>query len=120
MLTQKQSDLLRFIKAHTEAHGISPSFSEMCEGVGLKSKSGIHRLLTLLEERGFIVKPNHKARALSVVEQTPENVSLQLENRLLKKEVADLRGRLTAAYSDVYALQRVIARYGIPQIARVA
>jgi repressor LexA len=54
MLTRKQHELLLFINSHLQAHGVSPSFDEMKEALGLKSKSGIHRLITGLEERGFL------------------------------------------------------------------
>jgi repressor LexA len=67
MLTRKQQELLLFINARLEANGISPSFDEMKEALDLKSKSGIHRLITALEERGFIRRLAHRARALEVV-----------------------------------------------------
>lgn len=67
MLTAKQHQLLRFIHERLEASGISPSFDEMKEALGLKSKSGIHRLITALEERGFIRRLPNKARALEVL-----------------------------------------------------
>jgi len=71
MLTKKQHQLLIFIKDRVEATGISPSFEEMKEALDLKSKSGIHRLITALEERGFIRRLPHRARALEVL-RTPE------------------------------------------------
>ena len=67
MLTRKQHELLLFINARLKASGISPSFDEMKEALDLKSKSGIHRLITALEERGFIRRLAHRARALEVV-----------------------------------------------------
>ncbi|MBL6598725.1 MAG: transcriptional repressor LexA [Alphaproteobacteria bacterium] len=67
MLTRKQHELLLFINARLEDTGISPSFDEMKEALDLKSKSGIHRLITALEERGFIRRLAHRARALEVV-----------------------------------------------------
>ncbi len=67
MLTRKQHELLLFINARLEESGISPSFDEMKEALDLKSKSGIHRLITALEERGFIRRLAHRARALEVV-----------------------------------------------------
>ena len=72
MLTRKQYELLVFIHKHLNEHGISPSFDEMKAALGLKSKSGIHRLITGLEERGFIHRLPHRARALEVV-RLPEN-----------------------------------------------
>jgi repressor LexA len=67
MLTRKQHDLLMFINGRLAETGVSPSFDEMKEALGLKSKSGIHRLITGLEERGFIKRLAHRARALEVV-----------------------------------------------------
>jgi repressor LexA len=67
MLTRKQSELLLFINGRIKEAGISPSFDEMKEALGLKSKSGIHRLITGLEERGFIRRLPHRARALEVL-----------------------------------------------------
>ena len=67
MLTRKQHELLSFIHQRLEETGISPSFEEMKEALNLKSKSGIHRLITALEERGFIRRLPHRARALEVL-----------------------------------------------------
>ncbi len=67
MLTSKQQELLRFIQDRLEAGGVSPSFEEMKEALDLKSKSGIHRLISALEERGFIRRLPNRARALEVL-----------------------------------------------------
>ena len=67
MLTAKQHELLHFIQQKLDASGISPSFEEMKEALGLKSKSGIHRLISALEERGFLRRLPNRARALEVV-----------------------------------------------------
>jgi repressor LexA len=67
MLTRKQHELLMFIDQHLKATGFSPSFEEMKVALDLKSKSGIHRLISALEERGFLVRRHHRARALDVV-----------------------------------------------------
>jgi repressor LexA len=74
MLTRKQYDLLMFIHSRTLRDGVSPSFDEMKEALDLRSKSGIHRLITALEERGFIRRLAHRARAIEVV-KLPENVA---------------------------------------------
>lgn len=66
MLTAKQQELLIFIQQRLDASGISPSFEEMKEALGLKSKSGIHRLISALEERGFLHRLPNRARALEV------------------------------------------------------
>lgn len=73
MLTKKQYELLMLIDRRLKTTGIPPSFEEMKEAVGLKSKSGIHRLITGLQERGFIRRMPNKARALEVL-QLPANV----------------------------------------------
>ena len=67
MLTRKQHELLMFIDKHLRETGFSPSFEEMKEALNLKSKSGIHRLITALEERGFLKRRAHRARALEVM-----------------------------------------------------
>ncbi|HVR89605.1 MAG TPA: transcriptional repressor LexA [Novosphingobium sp.] len=74
MLTRKQHELIRFIQARLEETGISPSFEEMKEALDLKSKSGVHRLISALEERGFIRRLPNRARALEVLKQ-PEDVT---------------------------------------------
>jgi repressor LexA len=66
MLTRKQHELLMFIDGHLKSTGFSPSFEEMKDALGLKSKSGIHRLISALEERGFLRRRHHRARALEV------------------------------------------------------
>ncbi|MCA8879776.1 MAG: transcriptional repressor LexA [Rhodobacteraceae bacterium] len=66
MLTKKQLDLLEFIHVRMQRDGVPPSFDEMKEALDLRSKSGIHRLITALEERGFIRRLAHKARAIEI------------------------------------------------------
>lgn len=84
MLTPKQLKLLMYIDEFIKDHGHSPSFEEMKEAVGLKSKSGIHVLLNSLEERGFIRKMAHRARALEVIKM-PE----RYENNVHMENVAN-------------------------------
>lgn len=71
MLTSKQRDLLLFINDRIEVDGVSPSFDEMKDALQLASKSGIHRLITALEERGFLRRLPHRARALEVLKLPP-------------------------------------------------
>ena len=78
MLTRKQYELLVFIDKHLKRTGFSPSFEEMKEGVALKSKSGIHRLIEALEERGYLARRHHRARALEVL-KLPENLAAAAE-----------------------------------------
>ena len=74
MLTKKQKNLLLFINKKLRSSGVSPSYEEMKLSLNLKSKSGIHRLISALEERGFIKRLAHKARALEVI-KLPETAS---------------------------------------------
>lgn len=67
MLTRKQHELLSFIDRHLKETGFSPSFDEMKDALNLRSKSGIHRLISALEERGFLSRRHHRARALEVL-----------------------------------------------------
>ena len=74
MLTTKQRELLLFIHKRIKETGVSPSFDEMKDALNLASKSGIHRLITALEERGFIRRLAHRARALEVL-KLPESAT---------------------------------------------
>ena len=76
MLTKKQKNLLIFINEKLKNDGVSPSYDEMRYSLNLKSKSGIHRLISALEERGFVKRLAHKARALEVV-KLPENAGVK-------------------------------------------
>ncbi len=69
MLTKKQKELFDYLKEYISHNQISPSFEEMKEAVNLKSKSGIHRLITSLEQRGFIKRLKHRARAMEIIEK---------------------------------------------------
>lgn len=74
MLTKKQHDLLAFIHTRMQRDGVPPSFEEMKDALDLRSKSGIHRLITALEERGFLRRLPHKARALEIV-KLPDSIA---------------------------------------------
>ena len=80
MLTVKQHELLHFIQQKLDSSGISPSFEEMKEALGLKSKSGIHRLISALEERGFLRRLPNRARALEVL-KLPDAVKPAVRER---------------------------------------
>src|ERR1700722_7706365 len=73
MLTRKQKELLLLIRDRMAVDGVPPSFDEMKEALALRSKSGIHRLITGLEERGFIKRLAHRARALEII-RLPEDI----------------------------------------------
>ena len=95
MLTAKQHELIRFIQHRLEETGISPSFEEMKEALDLKSKSGVHRLISALEERGFIRRLPNRARALEVLKGPEDAVAAP---------------RATRAANDVAALGRAMPK----------
>jgi len=115
MLTRKQHELLSFIDRHLKTSGYSPSFEEMKEALQLKSKSGIHRLISALEERGFLQRRHHRARALEVL-RLPDDLSARPATEPEAKAPSSfapnvIRGDFTArlpgvrAASDANALQ---------------
>ena len=128
MLTKKQKNLLLFINKKLRSSGISPSYEEMKASLNLKSKSGIHRLISALEERGFIKRLAHKARALEVI-KLPETASandiynsfspsvikggLDEEKSNEHTEIPVL-GKI-AAGTPVEAIQNEVARIPLPE-----
>ena len=123
MLTKKQFELLLFINERLKETGVSPSFDEMKEALNLKSKSGIHRLITALEERGFIKRLAHRARALDVI-KLPDSMSTSLtapsRNTTPPSAANDDRsisvpvmGRI-AAGTPIEALQEEINQISVP------
>ncbi len=127
MLTKKQKNLLIFINKKIRSSGISPSYEEMKNSLNLKSKSGIHRLISALEERGFVKRLAHKARALEVV-KLPENASANdifnkftpsvIKGGLDKNEnkstdVSVLGG--IAAGTPIEAIQQEVDRVALPE-----
>ena len=128
MLTKKQKNLLLFINKKLRASGVSPSYEEMKQSLNLKSKSGIHRLISALEERGFIRRLPHKARALEVI-KLPETASandiynsfspsvikggLDNENSSVKNYEIPILGEI-AAGTPVEAIQNEVSRIPLP------
>jgi repressor LexA len=109
MLTRKQRELLLFINQRLTATGVSPSFDEMKDALNLRSKSGIHRLVSGLEERGFIRRLPHRARALEVVKLPEESAAPQVTERSRFSPTVirgDFRGSLpgTPVAQDVEAV----------------
>ena len=98
MLTSKQHELLTYISQRLKESGVSPSFDEMKDALNLRSKSGIHRLITALEERGFIRRLPHRARALEVL-RLPESAVTGAETGRFAPSVikGDFSGALTGA-----------------------
>ena len=93
MLTRKQHELLMFIHERMKESGIPPSFDEMKDALDLKSKSGIHRLITALEERGFIRRLPNRARAMEVV-RLPDSMNPSLGGRKARFEPSVIEGTL--------------------------
>jgi len=111
MLTRKQKELLLLIRDRLAREGVPPSFDEMKDALGLKSKSGIHRLITGLEERGFIKRLAHRARALEIL-RLPEGLEAKPAKVLAKKT------RLPAGLPDIAAM--VAQSLSLPLYGRIA
>lgn len=94
MLTKKQLDLLAFIHTRVQRDGVPPSFDEMKEALDLRSKSGIHRLITALEERGFIRRLAHRARALEILKLPDSMMGSGFQPRVI---AGDKPARIPAA-----------------------
>ena len=129
MLTKKQKNLLLFINKKIRSTGVSPSYEEMKNALNLKSKSGIHRLISALQERGFIKRLAHKARALEVL-KLPETASandiynyfspsvikggLDSENDKQNLNKIPVLGQI-AAGTPIEAIQNEVSRVAIPE-----
>ena len=83
MLTKKQLELLNFLESHLKQNEVPPSFDEMKDALNLKSKSGIHRLVSALEERGFIRRLPNRARAIEIIKTTAKDSSIKSINETL-------------------------------------
>ncbi len=81
MLTKKQKELLSYIQNFQRKSGVTPSYEEMKSALNLKSKSGIHRLVIALEERGFVKRLAHKARALEIIKDGISSINLSEKNK---------------------------------------
>jgi repressor LexA len=123
MLTRKQHELLTFIDRHLKATGFSPSFEEMKEALQLKSKSGIHRLISALEERGFLRRRHHRARALEVV-RLPDDIARSVPEARVEPAAQAfapnvIRGDFTARLAGVRSAAEVGA-VQLPLYGRIA
>ena len=97
MLTKKQKELFLYLSDYISSNDISPSFEEMKNAVNLKSKSGIHRLITSLEQRGYIKRLKHKARAMEIMKQLPnQNLNAVNSNNDLSNVSIPLLGSIAA------------------------
>ena len=129
MLTKKQKNLLIFINKKIRSSGVSPSYEEMKNSLNLKSKSGIHRLISALEERGFVKRLAHKARALEVI-KLPETASvndiynsfspsvikggLDEDVKKVNSNEISILGKI-AAGTPIEAIQNEVSRISLPE-----
>mgnify|MGYP000885003554 FL=1 len=124
MLTRKQYELLVFIHKHLNEHGISPSFDEMKAALGLKSKSGIHRLITGLEERGFIHRLPHRARALDVVrlpeDQTAKTAPAPRAGEDRRAALNVIRGDFTPSLPGAVVAAQASSALQLPLYGKIA
>lgn len=128
MLTRKQLDLLEFIHKRVQRDGVPPSFDEMKDALDLRSKSGIHRLITALEERGFIRRLAHRARALEIV-KLPESMGGEAAHGFVPRVIAgdrpaaaqpaNARPVVSAQAIEVPLMGRIAAGVPIEAIAHV-
>ena len=129
MLTKKQKNLLLYINKKIRSTGVSPSYEEMKNSLNLKSKSGIHRLISALEERGFIRRLAHKARALEVLKLpetasandiynsfTPSVIKGGLDNDVLNNKIVEIPvlGKI-AAGTPIEAIQNQVSKVFLPE-----
>lgn len=122
MLTRKQRDLLEFIHKRVQRDGVPPSFDEMKEALDLRSKSGIHRLITALEERGFLRRLPHRARALEIVKMPDAMERPAFEPKVIAGDRTDPpRGAIPveAAAMEVPVMGRIAAGTPIEAISQI-
>ncbi|MEI8147067.1 MAG: repressor LexA, partial [Alphaproteobacteria bacterium] len=116
MLTRKQHELLRFIQERLKETGVPPSFDEMKEALDLKSKSGIHRLVTALEERGFIRRLPNRARALEVLKLPEASAALGARGKFSPSVIEGSLGRHRPTAPD----DNVAMPVSVPLMGRIA
>ncbi len=128
MLTRKQHELLSFIDGHIRATGFSPSFEEMKAALDLKSKSGIHRLISALEERGFLRRHHHRARALEITKMPNDGAVATPVTRLAPALVPStpapfepnvIRGNFSGRFAGVRPA-RDVGAIELPMYGRIA
>jgi repressor LexA len=116
MLTRKQIELLDFIRQRLDEDGVPPSFDEMKDALGLKSKSGIHRLITALEERGFIRRLAHRARALEILKLPEAMEKAGFKPRVITGDKPAPAPKRPAAALDIASVDAM----EIPMMGRIA
>ncbi|MDP2063195.1 MAG: transcriptional repressor LexA [Phaeovulum sp.] len=123
MLTRKQLELLDFIQKRTQRDGVPPSFDEMKDALDLRSKSGIHRLITALEERGFIRRLAHRARAIEIIKLPEAMERVGFNPRLIAGDRADPpRGAMpvAAGVTELPVMGRIAAGVPIEAISEIS
>lgn len=118
MLTKKQNELLRFIHERLKEAGVPPSFDEMKEALDLRSKSGIHRLIIALEERGFIRRLPNRARALEVLKLPESSTPMPVRPGKFSPEV--INGSLGKVRSTPRLVEEANDNVAIPVMGRIA
>lgn len=113
MLTRKQLELLEFIHKNVQRDGVPPSFDEMKEALDLRSKSGIHRLITALEERGFIRRLAHRARAIEIVKLPESLENAGFTPKVIEGDAPTARPRTAMPVEPVHAME-------LPLMGRIA
>jgi len=113
MLTQKQSELLAFLTSHMEMHDVPPSFDEMRDALGLASKSGIHRLVSALEERGYIRRLANRARAIEILRPATGQAMARAVHSAVESVTLPLLGRI-AAGTPIEALSDPTTQLEVP------
>jgi repressor LexA len=113
MLTRKQHELLMLIHDRLQAEGVPPSFDEMKDALGLKSKSGIHRLVTALEERGFLRRLHHRARALEILKLPDAQGGMRIKSQnsfrpqVIQGDFSPLMGRAVEPIKERGAVEHL-------------
>ena len=123
MLTRKQLDLLTFIHKNLQKDGVPPSFDEMKEALDLRSKSGIHRLITALEERGFIRRLAHRARAIEIIKLPDTMENSGFSPKLIKGGISERPARalpIDSAVMELPVMGRIAAGTPIAAISEVS
>lgn len=119
MLTPRQHELLRFIHGYVRRNGVSPSFEEMRDSLNLRSKSGIHRLISALEERGYIRRLAHRARAIELL-RAPPTVCELAASEATSGEGSDGRASAGGAAADDDGDNVIRGRFGRSSVAERA
>ncbi|GBQ98025.1 LexA repressor [Acetobacter nitrogenifigens DSM 23921 = NBRC 105050] len=120
MLTRKQHELLLFIDSHLKHTGFSPSFDEMKEALGLKSKSGVHRLISALEERGFLQRRHNRARALEILRLPAVGESEQLGGAPSPHALNVIKGDFSHRLAGVVRTADEAGSLNLPLYGRIA